>query len=162
MKNKLIGFLACLLTLVFAAGCEIDEDPGTLDAATTKAAILTGTWNLSKIYVNGTDITDYSVSANDGGTSNISGFSITFQANGDTPTNYTIIAGTLPTPAATSGSWTFDDVDFPEAIQFNDGGAEATTASLVSAPVTSGNLVVEFGAGCSADAVTYRYELVKQ
>jgi len=161
MKKKIIGFLACLMVVVFA-GCEIDEDPGTLEGATTKASIVAGTWTLSKIYQNGTDITDYAIAATDGTTSTISGFSVTFQANGDTPTNYSITAGTLPTPAIASGSWTFDDVDFPEAIQFNAGGADESTATLINAPVVNAALVFEFGAGCSADGVTYRYELVKQ
>jgi len=97
MKNtiKLIYFLSLLFSIAVLPSCDDDDDP---DPITERTTLLSKTWNVSSVNLDGTDVTNPSYSS----------FALTFRADG----SYTTADGD---PAFTgSGFWSI-----PSATNLN-------------------------------------------
>lgn len=153
MNNRVIKHILLGMFVLLAFSACRDEDFPDVGTPAIKGNLIQGTWMVSDIYLNDENISSTRLSANDGTISAIGGFSITFTASG-----YNISSNGLPSPvSAASGSWAFDDADFPTAITM-DGSTDITLGSV---PTTgSDSFEIEFVSGCAGN--TYRYVLVKQ
>lgn len=153
MNNKLFKHILTGLFVLLAFSACRDEDFPEVGQPAIKGDLIQGTWAVSNIYLNDEDISDTRLSANDGTINAIGGFTVDFTASG-----YTINSNGLPSPVSTaSGTWAFDDADYPTAISMNGD----TDVTLGSVPTTgSDSFTIEFVAGCGGN--TYRYVLVKQ
>ncbi len=133
-------FLAVLI--LFGSGCkkEIDVPPGAFDA---QARSIEGSWKLIKISRNGTDMTNRL---------DVSQFNLTFSDNSFA------INETLPFVVAGNGTWSFDNPDYPMAIEFIT-GTDTGMVSLTSAIYSSKSLLsLRLSPGCSGNIYEYTLE----
>jgi hypothetical protein len=108
---------------------------------------LKGTWRISKVTRNATDITTYIDSL---------GFRLTL-SDGD---NYVLAGNNIPFLVNKSGTWTVDDPLYPYKLSFNPTDSTRTFTGDLNTPVSKGlrNLEITFSPGCRANTYVYTFE----
>jgi hypothetical protein len=137
MKNLLtIPVLMLLLT-----GISCKKENTTVPAEPVKA--LDGNWKIIKALRNGTDLTERF---------NFSAFRIQFADSAYTITN------PVPFIVSKSGTWSFDDPEYPFTMSFSAPG-NTRVSTAIQYPVVKGvrNIVISFSPGCTSN--TYQYTL---
>jgi hypothetical protein len=148
-KYRIHGWQLSLLVLcgLFAASCEedINVPEGALDE---QMVDLRGVWKVKQALVNNIDIS--SAFAFDQ-------ITLTLQMD-QAPSSFEINTGEAPFPVVSGGSWTYNDVSFPTAMQFNAAAASGSVA-FAEAPISGDSTFkVSFSLGCQDNVYTYTFE----
>lgn len=141
MKHKQI-FFACIVTVLFAA-CRTEKE-----SFVEPQKDLSGTWRITKVTRNATDITEWIDST---------GFRLVL--NNDN--SYALGTNNIPFVVNTTGTWAADDPQYPYHLLFFPGAGTDSVSGSIGTPVIKGNrsLNITFSPGCNKN--TYIYTLEK-
>ena len=108
---------------------------------------LNGSWRISQVLRNASDITQYIDSA---------GFRLTLQND----KSYTLEMNHIPFVVNSSGTWSTDDPQYPYFLSFLPRDSTTTIKASIGTPVSGGlrNLQVTFSPGCHSNTYVYIFE----
>lgn len=164
-----------ILTIAIAAaallqGCQ-PEEVKPVGEPFNRLEQVSGTWQISRVIQVDTDAENkgfpmfaqrLDVTNRVAGRS-FTDFRITFNATGDTPTNFTTQAGSSPMNVLPSGTWQFDDPRFPSKIVLRNGNIQQEFDIASLAGLTSGRLTLKLVRAFEGTPfVRYEYEMVKR
>lgn len=138
--RRIISFLLFAI-LITVTACRTEK----LDVPFEPVKDITGSWRVTQVTRNGTDLTSRF---------DFSNFRINFKDSSYTLSNL------IPFLVSNDGTWRFDDPSYPFKISFTAKDSAAKVSSLLY-PVVGGkrNMVMTISPGCSSN--TYQYTLQK-
>lgn len=141
MKQAQVLF-ACFLLLMSGA-CHTEKD-----SFVEPQKNLNGTWRITKVTRNATDITEWVDST---------GFRLVLNSDN----SYELGANNLPFLVTTAGTWEADDPQYPYHLTFTPSGVTDPVTGSIGTPVIKGSrsLNITFSPGCYKN--TYIYTLEK-
>lgn len=149
MKSYLnTSFLLLLLFALITSGIVSCER--NVELINEPVKNISGTWKLSKVLRNSSDITEWVDSG---------AFRITLQDNNA----YTIEGNNIPFVVNSNGKWAVDDPQYPYNLSFTpDNDANNTITAEIGAAVIKGqrSLNVNFSPGCRSNQYVYVFEKV--
>lgn len=158
MKNKTSYSLLLLAALLIWAGCkepvyEFGEVPSKLEG-------INDSWELVEVVQ--VDKLTLSVDSTLEVTSMFLGGSPVKMTFNSTDFTYTLEAGSGPDFLGGSGSWSFDDNDFPSEIRLTTGGEVINLRMLRTVRPNDPTLEFQIGRGCGDSySVGYNYKFVR-
>jgi len=143
----------CLLIIPILcfSGCESKEVTIPGGAFDEKTIDLQGTWKISRVLLNGTEITDKF---------DFTGFALTLNMSGGQPAEFQINNASAPFVVINNGTWSYNDPVYPTSMKFNTGFDEGSVQFLVPPISTGSEMSISFSLGCHDN--TYVYEFGKQ
>ena len=149
MKNllKIISGL-CLLTVIIFTACSPDE-PGPIGAPDNRLEQVTGTWSITKVLqvdLNA-ESRGYPTIARTRDITNIlpamsfEGVTFSFTSSNGEANSFSIDRKNSPLVLPSSGSWAFDDVNYPSAITLTSGNSTDILKIQSFSEIKAGSLV---------------------
>ncbi len=138
--QKILLF-ACLLWLLAAASCKTEKD-----SLVEPQKDFSGTWRISQVVRNNTDITQWVDST---------GFRLVLQSDG----NYLLENNNIPFIVNSNGTWAADDPLYPFHLSFKSTDSTETKTGNITTPVTAGerNIQMTFSPGCFSNTYVYTF-----
>jgi len=144
-------FIRTILYALFAtlllASCSAFSEEGSDEYAETSKNVA-GTWQLSTVSRNGTDITS---------AMNFSQFQLDLKADG----TYTI-ANYLPFVVRDNGTWKADDPLYPFRLFFRENASLTEVSTELTYPIVNGDRIISitFSPGCGGNSYTYVFKKI--
>ncbi|HVU58950.1 MAG TPA: DUF5004 domain-containing protein [Puia sp.] len=110
---------------------------------------LTGSWRVSQVLRNASDITQYVDST---------GFRLVLQSD----KTYSLVSANIPFVVNSNGTWAADDPQYPYLLSFLPKDSATTIKANIGTPVSKGvrNLQVTFSPGCHSNSYIYIFEKI--
>lgn len=146
--KKEITFLVIVLVGMLSACNMFKDEMTSSDVYVEGPKQVNGTWQLSTVSRNGTDISD---------AMDFSQFHLIMKEDGTyTMENY------LPFIVKKSGTWKVDDEMYPFFLTFQEEGASTEVKSEITYPIIDGkrHITLTLSPGCSSNSYVYSFEKV--
>jgi hypothetical protein len=164
MKLTINTFLGMGLMMI-AFACSPDE-PGPIGEPANKVEQITGTWEITRVIqvdipaeqkgfpsiAKSRDITDVLPGMS------YAGATFTFDVNGAAPGSFEIDKGNSPLQLPASGTWAFNDPQYPSAVVLTANGTEQVLQIASFAEVEAGAIVFELVRSAPERGPYVRYE----